>query len=196
MSRIDPKRALVEVVLWSAFLASGGHIYQVAVDMGNHPVIAAVHAIGLDGLVYIGIGACIAGAWTKGVIAVAYGGLMSLAFNFASYSSTGVLPAWVIAASMPVSLTLAVLVGHGAKAVPTKAEPVSKPRVQRVPVAEDKPKDNVVNIARKPRAASWDKDLAAKLIAEGKLTNEEIGERVGTSYKTVQRYRRDLAAAG
>ncbi len=127
-AKLSPSRALGEVVLWSAFLASGGHVFQVARDMGNAAPIAFVHAVGLDGLVYVGINACRDGAWVRGVISVVYGGGMSLAFNWASYSATGRLPAWIIAMSMPVSLILSVVAGHAtsgkAKVEPAGTTPV------------------------------------------------------------------------
>ncbi len=134
-------RVLGEVVLWCVFVASGGHIYEVARDMGNWPPVAIVHAIGLDGLVYIGIGACRNGTWIRGVVAVVYGGGMSLAFNWASYSDSGLLPPWVIAMSMPVALVLSVITMHATKTVPpaetpeetVETKPVSPPRPARKP---------------------------------------------------------------
>lgn len=50
-------------------------------------------------------------------------------------------------------------------------------------------------IERKPRAsrsAKWDRELAVELIKNSGLNDSEIGEKVGTSYKTIQRLRRQL----
>ncbi len=138
MRKPSLKDVLRETVVLSAFLASAGHIYSVAVSMGNHPGIAGVHAIGVDGLVYIGIGAFREGARVRGGLAVTYGGVVSLAFNYAAYNG-GTLPAWVIAASMPIVLVLAVLVSMSSgdpKDVP-QDKPVSRKRVPAgVPVSQ------------------------------------------------------------
>lgn len=212
------QRVLREVVTWAAFVASGGHIWQVAVTMGNNPVIAGVHAIGLDGLVYIGILAWQAGARVRGALAVIYGGGVSLAFNAASYSAAGTLPVWVMAMSMPVSLVLGVLVSHGVSKdkpvdTPAPVAPVSKPRVRKaavhVPVtqemSEDKapvdiglldiPVDNVVDMSTRVHEdkdkrvdKTWDKDKARALMSEGR-SDKDIAELVGVSTKTIYRLR-------
>jgi hypothetical protein len=140
------KDILREVVVLSAFLASAGHIYHVAVTMGNSEPISAVHAVGVDGLVYIGIGAFRDGAKVRGGLAVLYGGAVSLAFNYAAYSKAGTLPAWIIAASMPIVLVLAVLVSMSgaptAKRIPAPPSPrrtAQDARQQRPPAANQAP---------------------------------------------------------
>jgi hypothetical protein len=183
-----------------AFLASAGHIFEVAVSMGNPGPIAAVHAVGLDGLVYVGIIAFQAGAKLRGAAAVIYGGAVSLAFNAAAYSDAHTLPVWVMAMSMPVSLVLGVLVGHGTltqrdttPAVPDRV-PVPRPRVpvsQPVPVPVAQPKGHVPARAPVSRAKEWDKDKARALLAEGR-PRKEIAELCGTSRKSIDR----LAAKG
>lgn len=57
---------------------------------------------------------------------------------------------------------------------------VPTPRVSR----DSAPKDNV--------RSSWDRAEAARLIMGTDLDNHQIGERVGTSYKTIQRLRREI----
>lgn len=195
MSKPSLQTVLREIVVLAAFVASGGHIYQVAVDMGNHPLIALVHAVGLDGLVYIGIGA-FKTSRVRGVIAVVYGGLMSLAFNWASYT-TGTLPGWTIAASMPVSLVLAVVVagaGDKAKTVPAVVPPPirkSTPRavpapadVLALPAAhEDKPEGE--RKARKVLSGP-ERAEALELIGSG-IDLQVIADKLGVSRKTIYR---------
>lgn len=199
MKRINPYRVLGEVVLWSAFLASGGHIYQVATRMGNMPMIALVHAVGLDGLVYVGINSCRTGgrgAWVRGIICVIYGGGMSLAFNAASYSTSGVLPGWVIAMSMPVSLVLAVIAGHGAVKDSTPDVPVSRPRPVRVPASVPTVRGTPAVMSHPgstPRVAKeWDRDKATRLLSEGR-PRKEIAELCGVSRKSIDRLAESLS---
>lgn len=211
--RPDPMRILGEIVLWSAFLASGGHVYQVALRMGNPWPIALVHAVGLDGLVYVGINACRTGGrsgWVRGIICVIYGGGMSLAFNAASYSSGGTLPAWVIAMSMPVSLVLAVVAGHGAaRARPPTADPAPAPArpagprrstpaemaAGRAPMTErpqrpDRPPTPPpVSSGARPESAL--RTLAREMYVGGKPI-EEIAASVGRSKRTVNGWTKDL----
>lgn len=94
------------------FIASAAHIVSQAQLAGNHPAIAGVHALGIDGLIYIGIRAMQRGNKLAGGAALAYGATISLIFNCASYEVFP-LPRIVIAFTMPVAMVLGVLVVHG-----------------------------------------------------------------------------------
>jgi hypothetical protein len=105
------------IVAGSAFIASATHIVTVAVEAGNFVAVAAVHAIGIDGLIYIGIRAMQRGNKRAGIAALLYGAAVSLVFNAASYGAFE-MPKIVIAFTMPVAMLLAFLVvhsGHGTK---------------------------------------------------------------------------------
>lgn len=191
-----------------AFAASAEHIYAVAVVAGNPPVIAGVHPVAIDMLIYIGIRAISASKRWEGWLATSYGVVMSLVFNAVSYAHVP-MPPWVMAFAMPVSLILAVLVvGHD---VVVKAEDVPEVVPARVPrrrvhvpaVVSDVPMSDVPAVvsnvptpamslpssdvpARKSRVV-WDKDLAVKLLSEGQLSHKDIADRVGCDRKTIDR---------
>jgi hypothetical protein len=77
--------------------------------------------------------------------------------------------------------------------VPPPAVPtVQAPRVpvSRPPVEDKAPKDKAPRETK--TRGGWDRAEAAKLIMGTNLSNEEIGERVGTGYKTIQRLRREI----
>lgn len=208
------------IVAAGAFAASAAHIVAVATEAGNHILIAGVHAIGIDGLIYIGIRAMQRGQRLAGGLALIYGVVVSLIFNAASYGAFA-MPKIVIAFTMPVALLLAVLVVHGSHAADSTDEdsatrthvrldieresvPVRPaPRVV-VPASVSTPVPATVTevvrpaqrpaIERKPAAKAWDVAEATRLIEAGALSNHEIGAMVGTSYKTIQRLRANLKA--
>lgn len=203
------------IVAGGAFIASAAHIITVAVESGNHPAIAAVHAIGIDGLIYIGIRAMQRGQRLSGGAALIYGAAVSLIFNAASYGAFA-MPKIVIAFTMPVALLLAVLVVHGSHTEDTDTEdtatrthvrldvhrqsvPVSRPTAP-VPTQVVHPAPATVSgevvrpepakaITRKPHARQWDVEQATRMIMTTPLSNHEIAAQVGTSYKTIQRLR-------
>lgn len=208
------------VVAAGAFAASAAHIITVAAEAGNHVAIAGVHAIGIDGLIYIGIRAMQRGQRLAGGLALIYGVAVSLIFNAASYGAFA-MPKIVIAFTMPVALLLAVLVVHGAHSADNEDEdnatrthvrldieresvPVSRPapavRATVVPATVATVVPATVTspvrpaIERKPAARGWDVDEATRLIEAGQLSNHEIGAQVGTSYKTIQRLRATIKA--
>jgi len=114
-------------VAGAAFVCSATHIYQVAVETGNHWAVAAVHPLGLDGLIYIGMRAVSGGRRWQGWLATVYGVGMSLTFNAVSYAGVD-MPAPLMAVAMPIALVLGVLVvGHK----------VSTPDVLPVDTAQD-----------------------------------------------------------
>lgn len=104
----------------AAFACSAAHIYSVAEAYGNHWTIAALHPLGIDGLIYVGLRnlkrAPLAG-WT----AAAYGATMSLAFNAASYAD--VVLWWpVMAGAMPLAMLLAFVVIHAGNKTPERVQ--------------------------------------------------------------------------
>lgn len=146
----------------SAFACSAMHIYSVALDAGNPMPIAVVHPLGLDGLIYIGIRAVQRGRRVTGWLGTAYGVVMSLAFNAASYAHVP-LPTWVMALAMPAALVLAVLVVHGSADEPTPAprkraapKPIAETltpthAVKPDPVPSDRPADPPPESGRRPQ---------------------------------------------
>lgn len=136
-------------VAGAAFVCSATHIYGVAVDSGNPWYVAAVHPLGLDGLVYIGMRA-VANGRKVGWLATAYGVGMSLAFNAVSYAAVA-MPTWVIAMSMPIALILGVLVvhgdsGHGHEAVDTDTVDTPEPVRGHVVQATVDTMDSIVTV--------------------------------------------------
>lgn len=99
-------------VALAAFLSSAQHIYAVCAQAGNPGLVAAIHPLGIDGLVYIGIRAMQRGNKGAGASAIAYGALYSLAFNAASYGAFP-MPTWALAACMPLAMVFAFLIVHG-----------------------------------------------------------------------------------
>lgn len=99
-------------VALAAFLSSAQHIYAVCALAGNPGLVAAIHPLGIDGLVYIGIRAMQRGNKGAGASAIAYGALYSLAFNAASYGAFP-MPTWALAACMPLAMVFAFLIVHG-----------------------------------------------------------------------------------
>lgn len=137
----------------SAFACSAMHIYSVALDAGNPWPIAVVHPLGLDGLIYIGIRAVQRGRRVTGWLGTAYGVVMSLAFNAASYAHVP-LPTWVMALAMPAALVLAVLVVHGSadEPPPTPRKRVTpKPTPETHPVPTSQPADPASDSGRRPQ---------------------------------------------
>lgn len=209
LRNIDPRAALTEIVIWSAFAASAGHIYKVATAMGNPWPVAAVHALGLDGLVYVGIIAFQSGAKIRGALAVIYGGGVSLAFNAASYTEGHRLPVWVMAMSMPVSLVLGVLVGHGtttrktppAPEVPKPAtrhaphpvpvaretaEPVAATPVRRAPKPAPRPAEQIKSSAGSRKAELY--DVAVRRVIDGGESARAVAISLGEKPRNVQNW--------
>lgn len=67
-------------------------------------------------------------------------------------------------------------------------------RVKRMDKPVDKAPD-MPPVVSAGKPAAWDRALAARLIAENKMTHAEIATRVGVSSKTIQRYANDLKAS-
>lgn len=110
--KLNRDMAVAGLVAGCAFAASAQHIYSVAYAAGNPPFIAAIHAVGIDGLIYVGIRATQDGKRTAGFSAIVYGAVISLTFNAASYKHVA-LPWWMIGATMPIAMLLAFAVVHG-----------------------------------------------------------------------------------
>lgn len=192
----------------AAFACSATHIYTVAKASGNAAIIAAVHPIGLDGLIYIGMRAVSSGRRWQGWLATTYGVAMSLTFNAVSYAHVS-MPAAVMAVAMPLALVLGVLVvGHGqpvqvdtpvdtpapaATAVPATVP--SRPAAVAVPVAATVPPKAITPAPRKvistPVAAAA-LAMALRLVDEGMTTGEadaKTAAEYGLSTRTLRRYR-------
>jgi hypothetical protein len=151
--RINATAATASVVAGAAFLASAQHIYSVAHEAGNPAFIAAVHAIGIDGLILIGINA-LSTARAAAIISIAYGAIVSLIFNAASYGAFEMHPL-ALAVTMPVALVLAYVTMHasqrpkdtGDKATETEVDvhvrrrtvPAPRPTVQATAVPAYRP---------------------------------------------------------
>lgn len=111
--KINATSLTASVVAGAAFLASAQHIYSVAHEAGNPAFIAAVHAIGIDGLILIGINA-LGTARAAAIISIAYGAVVSLIFNAASYGAFEMHPL-ALAVTMPVALVLAYVTMHASQ---------------------------------------------------------------------------------
>ena len=116
------------IVAGASFVASAGHIVTV-VSESNPWFMALAYPIGIDGLIFVGIRAIQTGRKFAGLFALLVGGFFSLAFN-AHAEHALVMPAWMIAASMPVCMLTAFAIEATAKkeeeieapAIPTETE--------------------------------------------------------------------------
>lgn len=205
-----------------AFAASASHIITVATEAGNWPPISVAHALGIDGLIYIGIRAMQRGAKAAGLMAMVYGAAISLIFNAASYGAFS-MPKIVIAFTMPVAMLLAFLVVHSGHGEDNGTEDKSEDKATRTHVRLDVQRESVplsrpaaVPMSRpatvpavltevvQPAARKeitrapinkWDVAHATRMIEAGTMNNEEIGAVVGTSAKTIQRLRKKINEA-
>lgn len=187
----------------ASFACSAAHIYTVALASGNTPAIAALHPIGLDGLIFVGL-RNLKRAPAAGWIAAGYGAVMSLAFNAASYAHVP-MPWWLMAATMPLAMVLGFVVihaGHRDRPADVPAVPVPRPRPVRVPATvppADVPASvpvpavptlTVVPDTDSPAVPSsrkeWDKEKARTLLSEGR-PRREIAELCGVTRKSIDR---------
>lgn len=122
--KIKTTTITANVVAGAAFLASAQHIYSVAHEAGNPMFIAAVHAIGIDGLILIGINT-LKHSKAAGIVAIAYGAIVSLVFNAASYGAF-TMPPMALAVTMPAALVLAYITVHAS----SRPEDTSKDKGQ------------------------------------------------------------------
>jgi hypothetical protein len=187
-------------VALAAFACSAAHIYSVAEAQGNPWFIAALHPIGLDGLIFVGL-RNLKRAPAAGWIAAGYGAVMSLAFNGASYAETE-MPWWLMAATMPLAMVLGFVVihaGHRDRPADVPAVPVPRARPVRVPatvppadVPASVPVPAVPTLTVVPAVPSsrsrkaWDKDKARTLLAEGR-PRREIADLCGVDRKSIDR---------
>jgi hypothetical protein len=110
--KLNGTKITASIVAGAAFLASGNHIATVAHEAGNPMVVAWIHAIGIDGLILIGINA-LGTARRAAVASIIYGAIVSLIFNAASYGAFE-MPAFALAVTMPGALVLAYITQHSA----------------------------------------------------------------------------------
>lgn len=182
------------IVAGAAFLASAGHIVTV-VDATNPIVFALAYPIGIDGLIFVGIRAVQAGRRAWGMTALLIGAFYSLAFN-AHAEKALIMPALLIASSMPVCMFAAFLIEATAKkaekievaapvpaaapvALPVPAAPVALPAIRWVgagarwtlpivPAAAPAPIKAKASVTRKPRTVAA--PAAAAAITDGSTT--------------------------
>lgn len=186
-------------VAGAAFACSAQHIYEVALAAGNPPIIAGVHPLGIDGLIYIGMRAVSGGRKWQGWLATVYGVAASLTFNAVSYRHVQ-MPAWVMAVAMPLALVLGVLVvGHGpaspvvqdtARRTAAKVRdtaPVTRP----TPVPDAVPAlttaGNVVKFPKQDTDSDARRDKALGMLADGR-TKADVAATVGVSTRTLNRW--------
>lgn len=185
-------------VAGAAFIGSAQHIWEVTHDAGNHPLVAALHPLALDGLIYIGISAMGAGRKRSGAFTIAVGAGYSLAFNAASYGGF-TMPAWALAACLPVAMMLSFLMVHAKKAVEEIQERVVEvEKIVEVPVevikyveiptpTTPRPRRRVLPDApvSGARAAAWDVEAVVDAIVTG--TDVDMDK---VSVKNLQRTKR------
>ena len=196
MSLKDRKDEIVAGgVACAAFISSAQHIVEVVLSHGVPMAVAAVHPLGLDGLIYVGIRAMQQGNKRSGFAAIAYGAAYSLLFNMDSYSKSFDMPPILLAASMPLAMLFAFLIVHSSHAPEVRY--VEVPGPERIVVREiEAPKRPPVRVHRDEpststgRVAGWDVEKAVRLMDEGR-TNEEIASTLGNvGPKPIQRTRR------
>ena len=199
-------------VAGAAFIASAQHIWNVAHEAGNHAVVAALHPVALDGLIYIGLRAMMKGHKRSGLFTIAVGAGYSLAFNGASYGGFQ-MPVWALAACLPASLILAAIMVHGKRDEPTPA-PVERvvrvdvprpllpivPLVHMTPVPAPPvrvPSTSTRALSNRPTsggpAVQWDMDKVVRMIQEG-TSVQDIRDAADVSAKVVQRTTRVVRA--
>lgn len=188
-------------VAGAAFVASAQHIWSVTVAAGNPALIAALHPLAIDGLVYIGIRSVQRGNRGAGVFALVYGAGYSLAFNAASYG--GFAMHWTaMAACLPIALVAAVLIVHGGRHAPVEpvvepledVEPVHAVAVVEPVMMEPAPlvQPSVLQLTPDARPVvrastgrvSWDVAKVVHLLQDGRDVPEDVA-----SAKNVQRVR-------
>jgi hypothetical protein len=204
--KIDRDALVAGGVACAAFIASAQHIWSVTVEAGNPGVIAALHPLAIDGLIYIGIRSVQRGQRRSGGFALVYGAGYSLAFNAASYG--GFRMSWVaMAACLPIALVAAVLIVHGRKHAEPELAPAVEVREVLVPIVPEgmrtlrlvpTPPVRVAStstraLSNRPTsggpALSWDVDKVVDMLLKG----EDVSGLV--SDKVAQRVRRVLRAA-
>lgn len=120
------------VVTAASFAASAAHIFTVVAET-NSPYVAWVYPIGIDGLIFVGLRAMQTGRKFVGAVALGIGATYSLLFNGHAEGAL-VMPAWLIAAAMPVAFFAAVLIETTA----AKAEEIEEiPAAPVVPVRDE-----------------------------------------------------------
>lgn len=212
MRKPDVNTLVAGGVAGAAFLSSASHIFQVAKEAGNWEPIAALHAVGIDGLIFVGL-RNIKTHPVAGWLATGFGVVVSLGYNLASYGKGGMQPMeLLLALTMPVAMLLGFVVIHATHrrdkakdtdpVVPAKATPRRVPVSQGQPVNVPPPRVPVPavvpavvpapvvppaiegTVTRGPK--DWDKDKARTLLAEGR-PRKEIAELCGVSRKSIDR---------
>lgn len=165
-----------------AIVSSYLHIVHVLLWYGQGVLISTVGPIAVDGLMILCTLQLLSTVRVTGV-------LEDMGQDKAE--DTHPVPAPVDIWRVPAPSLSAVPLG------PVPPPVVPRPRVSHVPPVdtEDKartepPRDKAPREVK--TRGNWDRAEAAKLIMTTDLSNEEIGQKVGTSYKTIQRLRREI----
>jgi hypothetical protein len=111
--KFNRRSVTTNIVVISVFAASAKHIYSVALDAGNPWPIALVHAVGVDGLILLGIDA-LKDTRFWGIVTITYGATVSLVFNAASYGAFP-MPPMALAVTMPLALVLSYVTIHASR---------------------------------------------------------------------------------
>lgn len=185
-------------VAGAAFVSSAAHIFDVTQAAGNHWTVAAIHPLGIDGLIYIGIRAMQRGNLWAGSAAIFYGAAYSLAFNAASYGGFG-MPVWALAACMPLAMFFAFLIVHGVEK-PREVEVVEVEKIVEVEkvvevpvmveVEKPRPTKSLPSEKTGPRV-EWDMVKAVEMLREGRTVADVVAA-TGAGTKSIQRVRSAL----
>jgi hypothetical protein len=190
--KFDRDAAVAGFVAGAAFIASAQHIWHVTELAGNPGVIAALHPAAIDGLIYIGIRSVQKGRRGQGAFAVAYGAAYSVAFNASSYGMFR-MPAWALAACLPIALVAAVLIVHGGghrEPVPVEPVPVVEPAPVPIPVRIPRPRSAPTSGGP---AIGWDMDKAVDMLRREEA-DADIRTATGASVKSLRRTKQVFAA--
>jgi hypothetical protein len=199
------------VVTAAAFAASAAHIFSVVAE-SNSPYVSWVYPIGIDGLIFVGLRAMQTGRKAVGGIALGIGAAYSLMFNaHAEHAFT--MPAWLIAAAMPICFFAAVLIETTASKeaeveeiapqiitktvapallpiVPFTPKPVAAPKAPRIERPVSAAPVSPAGRTSGGRVASWDVEKAVALIEDGRTDVDVLATVDGLTAKPLQRTKR------
>lgn len=211
-------RLAAAIVALVAGAASYQHIAAVAQAAGEPEWVAYTLPLAIDGLIVVGVAALLEdkaanlrprrSAWLAVIVGVA----ATLAANVASAEPT--VTARLVAAAAPVAflISVEVLTGRGrpvsssdATLSPTPTEQgaageaevgvVSKPVTSRNALKSTQAAQNQSTHTRTPRRRGATAQRVAKAVADSPhATTAELAAQLGVSARTVQRYKREMAA--
>jgi hypothetical protein len=208
-------RATTALVAAVAGFSSYQHIVEVAYRAGEHPTVAAVIPLSIDGLIVVGTMAMVedkrAGRRPRlsARVALGFGVVATLAANIASAQPHFMSRCVAAVPAVAFLITVEVLARSGRKpaaeqdvpaVAPVEAARQPLPRgdepAQAAPGGDQEPVDSVSTLpapARKPQPSSRERVEKAHRRTPA-ATNEQLAKRLNLSTKTVQRYRPAEAA--